>query len=158
MKRMLDRKTTIRIAMIDEFGMPWIFAHTIEPCRRQYHSWAVREQTGWRIQSEDCATLQLRTEHEIAKQKEDADRSSIIGIDCIRIVGSCLGSRPERYNASVYRWAFERHASSRTSAKHDANGNVGGHFYRFDFRCDYCGPDPKRLQLSITECEDTKGR
>ena len=88
---MLDRKTTVRIAMIDEFGMPWIPAHTIEPCRRHYHSWAVTEQTGWRMQSEDCATLQLRTEHEIAKQKEDTDRSSIIGTDCIRILGSCLG-------------------------------------------------------------------
>ena len=49
MKRMLDRKTSVRVAMIDEFGTPWIFANTIERGRRHYHSWAITEQTGWRM-------------------------------------------------------------------------------------------------------------
>ena len=49
MKRMLDRKTPVRVAMIDEFGTPWIFANTIERGRRHYHSWAITEQTGWRM-------------------------------------------------------------------------------------------------------------
>jgi len=48
MKRMLKRKTPVRVAMIDEFGAPWIFANTIERGRRHYHSWAITEQTGWR--------------------------------------------------------------------------------------------------------------
>ncbi|MFO1065309.1 MAG: hypothetical protein U0892_15695 [Pirellulales bacterium] len=49
MKRMLKRKKPVRVAMIDEYGTPWIFANTIERGRRHYHSWAITEQTGWRM-------------------------------------------------------------------------------------------------------------
>lgn len=49
MKQLLKRKTPVRVAMIDEFGTPWIFASTIERGRRHYHSWAITEQTGWRM-------------------------------------------------------------------------------------------------------------
>jgi hypothetical protein len=48
MKRMLQRKTPVRVAEIDEFGTPWILANTTERGRRQYHRWVILEQTGWR--------------------------------------------------------------------------------------------------------------
>jgi hypothetical protein len=48
MKRMLKRATPVRVTMIDEIGIPWIDAVTIERGKRHYHSWAITEKTGWR--------------------------------------------------------------------------------------------------------------
>ena len=48
MKRMLKRATPVRVKMIDKFGTPWIEAVTIERGRRNYHFWAITENTGWR--------------------------------------------------------------------------------------------------------------
>jgi len=49
MKRMLKRATPVRVTIIDEYGTPWISAITIERGKRNYHSWAITEETGWRM-------------------------------------------------------------------------------------------------------------
>lgn len=49
MKRMVKRTSPARVAMIDEYGTPWIFAQTIERGKKHYHSWAITEATGWRL-------------------------------------------------------------------------------------------------------------
>ena len=48
MKRMIRRKFPSRVAMIDEYGTPWIFARLLERGKMHFHSWAITESTGWR--------------------------------------------------------------------------------------------------------------
>ncbi|MBL8852116.1 MAG: hypothetical protein JNG89_20755 [Planctomycetaceae bacterium] len=48
MKKMIRRSNPSRGCEIDEYGQPWIHAFTVERGRRQFHSYAIFELTGWR--------------------------------------------------------------------------------------------------------------
>jgi hypothetical protein len=61
MKRMIKRTSPLRVTVIDEFGTPWVSAITIERGKRNYHRWAITEETGWRMV--------------VPRKKRDAQRS-----------------------------------------------------------------------------------
>jgi hypothetical protein len=58
MRKMIRRKSSSRVAMIDAWGYPWVRAVMFQRGKWHHHSWLISESTGWRLVRRRTVPLQ----------------------------------------------------------------------------------------------------